>query len=62
VDDGKRARGAGVRRQICGVKLHTERPNLLKLDAHPATVFLDVEDVTPAHFAAESSAPHRLRD
>ena len=42
-------------RHVHGVKFQNVRTSLLKPDARPATVFVDVEDVTPANFAAESS-------
>jgi len=44
-------------RHVRGLKLRNVRTSLLKEDARPATVFIDVEDVTPADFAAESSNP-----
>jgi hypothetical protein len=34
------------------------RTSSLKPDARPATVFIDVEEVTPANFAAESPNPN----
>lgn len=44
-------------RHVRGIKLQDVRTNLLKPDARPATVFIDVEDVTPPDFAATSSGP-----
>ena len=44
-------------RHVRGVKLQNVRTTLLKPDARPATVFIDVEDVTPPDFAAESPNP-----
>ncbi|HEX8070218.1 MAG TPA: hypothetical protein VF546_09730 [Pyrinomonadaceae bacterium] len=38
-----------------GLKLQDVRTSLLKPDARPATVFIDVADVTPADFAAEAA-------
>lgn len=43
-------------RHVCGVKFDNVQTTLLKPDARPATVFIDVADVTPAGFAAESNA------
>lgn len=42
-------------RHVRGLKLQNVRTSLSKPDARPATVFIDVEDVTPANFAAEPS-------
>lgn len=42
-------------RYVSGIKLRNVRISLLKPGARPATVFIDVEGVTPADFAAESS-------
>jgi len=42
-------------RHVRGIKLLNVRTSLLKPYARPATVFIDVEGVTPAAFAAESS-------
>ena len=42
-------------RHVRGVKLDNIQMTALKPDARPATVFIDVQDVTPANFAAESS-------
>ena len=39
------------------VVIKNVRTTLLKPDARPATVFIDVADVTPASFAAESEKP-----
>jgi len=44
-------------RHVRGVRLDNVRFNLAKPDARPATVFLDVEDVTPADFATRMSKP-----
>lgn len=44
-------------RHVRGIKLRNVRTSLLKPDARPATVFIDVAGVTPANFAAESSDP-----
>jgi hypothetical protein len=41
-------------RHVRGITLDNVRMNLLKPDARPATVFVDVEDVTPADFGSES--------
>jgi polygalacturonase len=38
-------------RHVRGIKLLNVQTSLLKPDARPATVFIDVEDVTPADFA-----------
>ena len=43
-------------RHVRGLKLKNVRTSLLKPDARPATIFIDVEDVTPADFAAAPSA------
>jgi parallel beta-helix repeat protein len=45
-------------RHVRGVKFQNVRTSLLKPDARPATVFIDVEEVTPANFSAES---HQIR-
>ena len=42
-------------RHLRGVTIQNVRTTLLKPDARPATVFIDVEDVTPADFAAPAS-------
>lgn len=42
-------------RHVRGLKLQNVRTTLLQPDARPATVFIDVEAVTPADFARESS-------
>jgi polygalacturonase len=42
-------------RHVRGVKFNNVRTNLLKPDARPAVVLIDVQDVTPADFAAESN-------
>ncbi|HYJ47709.1 MAG TPA: glycosyl hydrolase family 28 protein, partial [Pyrinomonadaceae bacterium] len=42
-------------RHVRGMKLQDVRTSLLKPDARPATVFIDVVDVTPANFATEPS-------
>jgi hypothetical protein len=44
-------------RHVHGIKLRDVRTSLLKPDARPATVFIDVEGVTPANFDSESSNP-----
>jgi hypothetical protein len=44
-------------RHVRGIKFQNVRISLLKADARPATVFIDVEDVTPANFAAQLSNP-----
>lgn len=44
-------------RHVRGVKFQNVRTTLLNPDARPATVFIDVEDVTPPNFAIESSSP-----
>lgn len=44
-------------RHVRGLKLRNVRTSVLKPDARPATVFVDVEDVTPADFAGQSSRP-----
>ena len=41
-------------RHVRGLKLENVQTHLLKPDARPTTVFVDVQDVTPANFAAES--------
>ena len=40
-------------RHVRGIKFQNVRTSLLKPDARPATVFVDVENVTPPNFAAE---------
>jgi polygalacturonase len=42
-------------RHVSGVKFKNVQMTLLKPDARPASVFVDVKDVTPAGFAAGSS-------
>lgn len=42
-------------RHVSGVKFKNVRMTLLKPDARPATVLVDVKDATPAGFAAEPS-------
>jgi hypothetical protein len=42
-------------RHVSGVKFENVQMRLLKPDARPATVFVDVKDVTPAGFAAGPS-------
>jgi hypothetical protein len=42
-------------RHVRGITLNNVRMNLLKPDGRPATVFIDVEDVTPAGFGSESA-------
>jgi hypothetical protein len=42
-------------RHVRGLTLQNVRMTPLKPDARPASVFVDVEEVTPANFAAESS-------
>ena len=44
-------------RHVRGVKVQNVKMSLVKPDARPATVFSDVEDVTPANFAAELNNP-----
>jgi len=44
-------------RHIRGVKFQNVWTSLVKPDARPATVLVDVEDVTPANFSADSSSP-----
>jgi hypothetical protein len=44
-------------RHVRGITLHNVRTTLRKPDARPATVFIDVEEMTPANFAPESSHP-----
>jgi polygalacturonase len=44
-------------RHVRGVSLRNIRMSLAKPDARPATVFLDVEDVTPPNFAIEPGNP-----
>ncbi len=44
-------------RHVRGVKFLNVRTTPLKPDARPATVFVDVEDVTPANFSTESNKP-----
>ena len=44
-------------RHVRSVKFNNVQTTLLKPDARPATVFIDVADVTPAGFAAESEVP-----
>ena len=41
-------------RHVHGIKFQDVRTSLLKPDARPATVLVDVDDVTPAGFAAPS--------
>ncbi len=43
-------------RHVSGIKFLNVQTSLVKPDARPATVFMDVQDVTPANFAEESSA------
>jgi hypothetical protein len=45
-------------RHVSGIKLDNIQMTTLKPDARPATVFIDVQDVTPANFAANSSGAH----
>lgn len=42
-------------RHVRGIKRENVQTTLLKPDARPTTVFIDVQDVTPANFTAESS-------
>ena len=42
-------------RHVRGMKFQNVTITPLKPDARPATVFVDVEDVTPANFATESA-------
>lgn len=42
-------------RHVRGIKFQDVRMSSLKADARPATMFVDVEDVTPPNFATESS-------
>jgi hypothetical protein len=42
-------------RHVSGVKFQNVQMTLLKPDARPATVLVDVKDVTPANFAAGPS-------
>lgn len=44
-------------RHVRGIKLQNVRTSVLKPDARPATVFVDVEDITPANFATETPNP-----
>ena len=44
-------------RHVRGVNFNNVRTTLLKPDARPTTVFIDVENVTPANFATETSNP-----
>jgi polygalacturonase len=44
-------------RHVRGMKFKNVRMTLLKPDARPATVFIDVKNVTPADFAAGPSDP-----
>ena len=44
-------------RHVRDIKFQNVRTSLVKPDARPATVFIDVEDVMPANFATESSNP-----
>ncbi len=44
-------------RHVRGVKFHNVTTGLAQPDARPATVFIDVEGVTPANFAAGFSKP-----
>jgi polygalacturonase len=44
-------------RHIRGVTFQNVQTTLLKPDARPATVFIDVQDVSPANFATASSNP-----
>jgi len=49
---GKSMPASGIyARHVRGIKLNDVRTPLLKPDARPATVFIDVEDVTPPDFA-----------
>jgi parallel beta-helix repeat protein len=49
---GKSMPASGIyARHVRGIKLNDVRTALLKPDARPATVFIDVEDVTPPDFA-----------
>ena len=43
-------------RHVRGIKFQNVRTSVLKPDARPATVFIDVNDVTPINFDAEASA------
>jgi polygalacturonase len=43
-------------RHVRGLKLENVRTSLLNSDARPATVFIDVEDVTPGNSVTDSSA------
>lgn len=53
---GKTIPASGIyARHVRGIKLQNMRISLLKPDARPATVFIDVEDITPANFATESA-------
>jgi polygalacturonase len=45
-------------RHVSGIKLDNIKMTTLKPDARPATAFIDVQDVTPANFAANSSGAH----
>ncbi len=44
-------------RHVRGVNFNKIRANLLKPDVRPASVFIDVEDITPTNFAIEASPP-----
>jgi len=44
-------------RHVSGVKFTNIKTSLLKPDARPATVLVDVSDVTPADFATATSSP-----
>ena len=49
---GKTMPASGIyARHVRGMTLENVRTTLLKPDARPATVFVDVEDVTPADFS-----------
>jgi parallel beta-helix repeat protein len=55
---GKTMPACGIyARHIRGIKFQRVRTSLVKPDARPATVLIDVEEVTPANFPAESSNP-----
>ena len=42
-------------RHVRGIKFQNVRTSLIKPDARPATVLIDVEDVKPANFSTETS-------
>jgi polygalacturonase len=55
---GKTLPAAGIyARHVRGIKFQDVRMSWLKRDARPPVVFIDVQEVTPANFGAESAKP-----